>query len=106
MWTLWENMRVVERGYKRKDGPQQRSHNNRYVCDEKKDHSSDNLYAQDYTPEKHTQQIAQSTQYVHAEQAKHSMYIQKLRDDHSWEGYQKVPRQDICQTVWMRVVYL
>jgi hypothetical protein len=45
-------------GCKRKDGPQQRSHHERYVCDEKKDHNSDNLYAQDYTPEKHTTDCA------------------------------------------------
>ena len=33
------------------------SHHERYECDEKKDHSSDILYAQDYSPEKHIQQI-------------------------------------------------
>ena len=105
MWTLWVKMRTVQRGYKRKDNPQQRSHHERYGCDEKKDHSSDNLYAQDYNPEKHIKQIVQTTWYVHEEQAKHSMYIQKLGDGHS-EECQKGPHQDIYQTTWMRVAYL
>ena len=105
MWTLWENMMVVQRGYKRKDGPQQMSHHERYACDEKKDHSSDNLYVQDYTLEKHTQLIEQSIQCAHEGQAEHSRHIQKLEGGHSWEAYQRGLPQGTCQTIWMMVVY-
>ena len=104
VWTLWVSMMVELRGCKRKGDPQQKSHHEIYVCDEKMDHNTDNIYDQEYTPEKHTQQIVQSTQYAHEVQAKHSMCIQKLGDGHS-EVYQEVPHQDICQTVWKTVVY-
>ena len=53
-WTLWENMRVGWKGYKRKDGSQQRSHHERYGCDEQRGHNNDNPYVQDYTPKTHS----------------------------------------------------
>ena len=52
-WTLWGNMRIEWRSYKRKGDSHQRSHHVKYVYDERKDHSNDNPYVQDCT-QKHT----------------------------------------------------
>ena len=51
-WTLWERMMAEWRDYRRRDDPQQKSHHKKYTCDERKDHSNGNPYAQDYIQQK------------------------------------------------------
>ena len=47
--------------YKRKGYAHEKSHHEKYACDERKGHSSDNPYVQHYTPKTHIQLTEQST---------------------------------------------
>ena len=40
MWALQKKMRAEQKGYKRKDGLQQRWHHKQYECGEKKGHNN------------------------------------------------------------------
>ena len=52
-WTL-ENKRMNgQKGYKRKDDPQQMSPREKYAYEEWKDHNNDNPYVQDYIKKTH-----------------------------------------------------
>ena len=92
--------------YKIKGKSHQRSHHVKYVYDERKDHSNDNPYVHDCTPETHIQLTEQPTLSAHEVQAGHNMCIQKSEDGHNEVKYQTTLDQDFFQSIWTMVIYL